>query len=130
MRHVGKQKRRLLLCSTAMVVGLYIFWATSLPAQEHFDVDSPIKSTCKFYDVSVVGEKHVWVVGYFGAIFYSEDGGKSWIEKSAGTNNALLGVCFASENEGWVVGEYGTILHTEDRGKTWEAQAYTLRLLA
>jgi len=74
------------------------------------------------YDVCTVGEQHVWVVGYFVAVFHSQDAGKSWLRKDAGTTNSFLGVSFANEEEGWIVGENGTILHTKDSGESWERQ--------
>lgn len=73
-------------------------------------------------DVSFVGEQG-WVVGTFGLILHSSDGGKSWEEQASGmVEKALLGVDFPDPSHGWVVGQDGTFLRTEDGGKTWEAR--------
>jgi photosystem II stability/assembly factor-like uncharacterized protein len=76
----------------------------------------------KFYDVSAGGKGNVWVVGYYGAIVHSNDGGKIWSRQDSGSSNSLLGVAFVNEREGWVVGELGVILHTKDGGVKWENQ--------
>ena len=81
-----------------------------------------IKHTDKLYDVSAAGNGHVWVVGYFGTIFHSEDNGLHWRRKELGTKRSLLGVCFIDEKHGWIVGDQGTILSTADGGESWEKQ--------
>jgi len=57
------------------------------------------------------------------AIFYSSDGGATWIEQNNPTYNELWGVSTSSNNEAYAVGVRGTILHTSDGGNTWEYQA-------
>lgn len=81
-----------------------------------------IKHTDKLYDVSAAGNGHVWVVGYFGAVFHSVDNGLNWSKKDVGTKMSLLGVHFFGEKAGWIIGDQGTILHTADGGDTWERQ--------
>ena len=81
-----------------------------------------IKHTDKLYDVSAAGNGHVWVVGYFGAVFHSTDNGLHWSRKNVGTKLSLLGVNFINEKTGWIVGDQGTILHTSDGGESWDIQ--------
>ncbi|MFC1494313.1 WD40/YVTN/BNR-like repeat-containing protein [Thermodesulfobacteriota bacterium] len=81
-----------------------------------------IKHTDKLYDVSAAGGDNIWVVGYFGSIFHSEDNGLSWTRKNAGTNESLSGVYFINEKKGWIVGESGLILTTSDEGESWKKQ--------
>jgi photosystem II stability/assembly factor-like uncharacterized protein len=81
-----------------------------------------IKHTDKLYDVAAPGGGKVWIVGYFGSIFCSEDNGLHWTRKDAGAKESLLGVHFPNEKEGWIVGDQGIILHTADGGETWERQ--------
>jgi photosystem II stability/assembly factor-like uncharacterized protein len=81
-----------------------------------------IKHTDKLYDVATAGDGKVWIVGYFGSIFYSEDRGLHWSRKDAGVKESLLGVYFLNEKKGWIVGDQGIILHTGDGGETWERQ--------
>jgi photosystem II stability/assembly factor-like uncharacterized protein len=75
----------------------------------------------RFYDIAIAN-KSIWLVGYFGKIAHSPDGGKTWTVQKSGTSNALLGVSFANERLGWAVGDSGTIVHTKDGGVTWTIQ--------
>ena len=84
--------------------------------------DPTIRFQDKFYDVSVRDKGNVWIVGYYGAILHSNDGGKHWSRQNSGASNSLLGVDFVNDREGWAVGELGTILHTKDGGAKWEKQ--------
>lgn len=74
------------------------------------------------YAVASPGNNRVIAVGYFGAIFLSEDGGNKWVRRSADTQASLYGIAMADEKRGWIVGQLGTILRTEDGGRTWAAQ--------
>jgi photosystem II stability/assembly factor-like uncharacterized protein len=75
----------------------------------------------RFYDVAVV-DKNIWIVGYFGKIVHSPDGGVTWIVQTADTLSALTGVSFVNDKLGWVVGSEGIVLHTGDGGVTWRRQ--------
>jgi photosystem II stability/assembly factor-like uncharacterized protein len=65
----------------------------------------------------------VVAVGYWGAAYVSEDGGKSWKKAETGTQKLLYDVSMANAKVGWAVGQLGLILRTEDGGHTWNAQA-------
>jgi photosystem II stability/assembly factor-like uncharacterized protein len=82
------------------------------------------------YDVQFVYEKNGWMVGEFGKIYHSTDGGASWTEQQnallgqAGITDALnlptwFGVRFLNATEGIAVGLEGKIAKTTDAGKTW-----------
>lgn len=82
------------------------------------------------YDVHFVDEKTGWMVGEFGKIYHSTDGGASWAEQQnsllgqAGITDALnlptwFGVRFRNATDGVVVGLEGKIAKTTDAGKTW-----------
>jgi len=82
------------------------------------------------YDVHFVDEKTGWMVGEFGKIYHSTDGGVTWTEQQnallgqAGITDALnlptwFGVRFINATEGIVVGLEGKIAKTTDAGKTW-----------
>jgi hypothetical protein len=74
------------------------------------------------YDLHFINKNNGWVVGDYGTILTTKDGGKSWIRQESGTNALLRGVDFIDEKRGWAVGVRGTVLHTEDGGKTWVKQ--------
>ncbi|RPI75116.1 MAG: hypothetical protein EHM47_03510, partial [Ignavibacteriales bacterium] len=60
-----------------------------------------------------------YVIGNFGKIFKTTDGGENWSEKNSGTNNVLRSIYFTSHNTGYVCGEAGTVLKTTDGGDNW-----------
>ena len=75
------------------------------------------------HGVIVPDEKHIWITGNFGAIFHSNDGGKSWEKQDAGGENFLISDgSFIDSKQGWLAGTRGTILHTNNSGKKWEKQ--------
>jgi photosystem II stability/assembly factor-like uncharacterized protein len=63
-----------------------------------------------------------WVVGEYGAIWHTEDSGRSWLKQVSPTAATLACVIVATPQLGWATGEGGTILHTEDGGATWKMQ--------
>jgi len=57
------------------------------------------------------------------SIFYSADGGTTWIPQSTGEmSGRLCSVHFIDENTGWSVGTNGTVLYTNDGGDNWNTQ--------
>jgi photosystem II stability/assembly factor-like uncharacterized protein len=81
---------------------------------DHFD---------DLYTATAVGSEHLWAAGYFGSIYRTRDGGKSFEKLPADTQKSLYGISFADENNGWVVGRNGYIIHTTNGGDTWEHQS-------
>ena len=74
-----------------------------------------------------------WIVGEFGTILNTRDGGKTWQTQEcpdlaafvAGGDwdrpmPALYGICFIDKNRGWIVGLDGVIIQTADGGNTWK----------
>jgi len=93
------------------------------------------------YDVHFVDEKTGWMVGEFGKIYHSTDGGVTWVEQQnallgqAGITDALnlptwFGVRFINATEGIVVGIEGKIAKTTDAGKTWTFIAQELAAIS
>lgn len=74
------------------------------------------------YGVKFIDPDDGWVVGAFGTIFHSEDGGETWQAQDSKTTENLYDVDFVDPKRGWVVGRSGTILHTDDGGRTWTPQ--------
>ncbi len=63
-----------------------------------------------------------FIVGDYGTILRSTDGGDSWEVQPSGTIYTLKSVRFFNDQLGIVVGEHGTILRTTDGGSTWAPQ--------
>lgn len=65
-----------------------------------------------------------WIVGEFGKIFRTRDGGKSWTWQSnvTGVNRDwiyLYDIGFREPQQGWIVGAGGILLATQDGGESW-----------
>lgn len=82
------------------------------------------------YGVHFVDAKTGWMVGEFGKIYHSTDGGATWTEQQnsllgqAGFDDALnlpvlFGVHFINAMEGVAVGIEGKVVKTTDGGKQW-----------
>lgn len=74
------------------------------------------------YDVHFPKPERGTIVGEFGVIFSTEDGGKSWVARESPVDTTLFGVYFADERNGWAVGIESAMLRTTDGGMTWETQ--------
>ena len=74
------------------------------------------------YALSYGDADHAWVVGEFGIIMASDDGGQTFHQQHGPVESTLFGVFFADAKRGWAVGLDSVILHTEDGGATWETQ--------
>jgi photosystem II stability/assembly factor-like uncharacterized protein len=74
------------------------------------------------YAISYANPDHVWVVGEFGTIMASDDGGRTFHQQHAPIESTLFGVHFTDARRGWAVGIDAVILRTEDGGATWTTQ--------
>ena len=73
-----------------------------------------------FYDVSFPTPDRAWIVGEFGVILASTDGGQSFTAQKDPVQSTLFGVTFPDAEHGWAVGLTGAMLRTQDGGQTWE----------
>lgn len=74
------------------------------------------------YSVSFPDPDHAWIVGEFGVILSSTDGGQTFQPQTSPTENSLFGVHFVDAQRGWAVGLEGTLIATTDGGITWAKQ--------
>jgi photosystem II stability/assembly factor-like uncharacterized protein len=74
------------------------------------------------YAISYGDRDHLWIVGEFGTIMASEDGGRTFKQQHGPVESTLFGVFFADAKRGWAVGMDNVILHTEDGGVNWLVQ--------
>jgi photosystem II stability/assembly factor-like uncharacterized protein len=72
--------------------------------------------------ISFADPEHVWVVGEFGVILASTDGGLTWHSQDSPVQSTLFSVFFADQQRGWAVGLESTLLRTSDGGSTWQKQ--------
>jgi photosystem II stability/assembly factor-like uncharacterized protein len=70
--------------------------------------------------IQFVNEKLGWIVGEFGLVLQTRDGGETWSAQNYGENlPQLFAVFFRDEQTGWAVGQLGTLMRTVDGGKHW-----------
>ncbi len=74
------------------------------------------------YAVSVVDDDQAVAVGYFGAVYLTQDGGETWVQGATGTRSSLYSVSMGDAKHGWAVGQRGLILRTDDGGLSWTEQ--------
>ncbi|MDR3667879.1 MAG: YCF48-related protein [Ignavibacteriaceae bacterium] len=79
-------------------------------------------TTNDLYGVFFTDASHGTVVGTYGTILHTTNGGTDWIAQISGTVNELFGVFFTDASNGTVVGSGGTILHTTNGGTDWVPQ--------
>jgi photosystem II stability/assembly factor-like uncharacterized protein len=61
-----------------------------------------------------------WIVGEFGLVLHTEDGGSTWTAQRSGSDlPQLYAVKFVDDQRGWVMGQAGSLIHTTDGGKRW-----------
>lgn len=82
-----------------------------------------------FYDVDFTDEQNGWIVGEFGTIRHTADGGRTWVEQQRSLLGGgivdifdlptLFGVHFVNSQEGVAAGLEGKIAETHDGGTTW-----------
>lgn len=108
------------------IAAITLLGAVSIGCHEtHFDPNletGEIQIFDDLFSVSAPTPDHVVAAGYWGAVYVSNDGGKTWQAGRTGTRNLLYGVSMADASKGWAVGQGGTILRTEDGGLTWTSQ--------
>jgi len=66
-------------------------------------------------------ENNACVIGEYGDVVVTTDGGNTWQSQIA-TKNNLNAVHFENKNVGWIVGEGGTILYTSNGGNIVEVK--------
>ena len=68
------------------------------------------------------------VIGIYGVVYHTADGGQSWKAPSCDLHKGTISVHFVNQDTGWALqsallpGMQGGILATRDGGKTWESQ--------
>jgi len=62
-----------------------------------------------------------YVVGDYGIIYHTKDGGNTWEKQVSGTDIDLWKVSSVSGDAAWVIGPAGTLLKTTNSGSDWVA---------
>jgi len=115
-----KLKKIIIVLSTA---ALFCCLTTGCKSKSKFKAPN-IKMVTPEYILSIdePEEGKVWIIGNYGVIFHSTNGGENWEEQNSGAEEMLCDVDFVDSKNGWVSGIKGTMLHTRDGGYNWEKQ--------
>jgi len=70
-----------------------------------------------------VNSSRGWVVGEYGTIIRTANGGKTWKHQSSGTVDGISDVDFVDADHGWASTDAGKVLRTADSGATWTSYA-------
>lgn len=87
------------------------FWQNPLPQ------GNQISDNFRFNDLEFI------LVGDYGTILYTSNGGLNWTIQNSGTDISLLATHFINNFTGWAVGWNGTILKTTDKGNHWTSMS-------
>ena len=61
-----------------------------------------------------------WIVGEFGLVLRTDDGGTTWNADKYGADlPQLYDVVFQNDSDGWIAGQLGTLMRTSDGGRSW-----------
>ena len=74
------------------------------------------------YAVSYADAQHLAVVGEFGVIMMSQDGGRTFESRKTDIESTLFGVFMGENGKGWAVGLEAVMLSTTDGGQTWKPE--------
>ena len=81
-------------------------------------------------DLDFVDRSHGWIVGSYGTLLHTADGGENWgTQQLPDTSVHLMGVDFVDVHSGWIVGESeedNFVASTHDGGETWTRQMQEL----
>jgi len=128
-----KINKNLILKKSSLLL-IILLITNSLFAQNFWDrIESPTDNflrTLHFAD-SLRG----WVAGDSGVVFYTSDGGISWMQQQTNTTNRIMKLFFLDDNIAWalawddeIAGDdlfYGTeILKTTDGGENWSGEQF------
>jgi len=95
--------------------------ATDAPSSQ-WHWQNPLPQGNNLRGASFVDANTGTVVGEYGTIVRTTDGGNSWTIQASGTTQTLWAVSFTDPNNGTAVGEGGTIVGTTDGGAHWASQ--------
>jgi photosystem II stability/assembly factor-like uncharacterized protein len=107
---------------SAFILALYLIF-NSFPVHSQWTWQNPLPTGAVYYrGCDFIDSSRGWIVGDWGCIIRTTDGGLTWEVQHSGVTADLYAVFFLDENYGWAVGSYGTIIHTINGGQSWQLQ--------
>jgi len=81
------------------------------------------KEDIKFQAIDFIDENHGWIIGIWGRLLVTTNGGQLWIEKNVEFSSQHSDIAFKDINHGWIIqADIGEIFHTSDGGESWDIQ--------
>ena len=71
--------------------------------------------------VAFADDNHGWIMGEFGMVLHTEDGGQTWKRQPSASGKLLYALHVFDENRVLAVGSEGTFMQTSDGGRHWQA---------
>jgi photosystem II stability/assembly factor-like uncharacterized protein len=96
--------------------------AAAGPSGRQWHWQNPLPQGNDLHGASFVDADTGTVVGAYGTIVRTTDGGSTWTIQSSGTTENLWAVSFTDATNGTAIGEARTILRTTDAGAHWVSQ--------
>jgi len=72
------------------------------------------------YDITFASDRNGFMVGDYGIVLATDNGGQTWTLLRAGNLPPIFSVSFVDRREGWAAGQNGLLLHTTDGGLNWK----------
>lgn len=110
------------ICLGTFVFALNFTVPTTLHGALATASEPPVSVYRSYYDASFPNAMQGWVVGTYGNILHTDDGGASWVRQASPTTEPLFSVQFVDAQHGWALGKSGVIVATSDGGTTWAVQ--------
>ena len=79
-----------------------------------------VNTSMNYYEIdSPNNGDDVFIIGNYGTLIHTNDGGTNWTNMDVGTTEHLRDIFFLSNSIGYICGDGATILKTTDGGMTW-----------
>ncbi|MDY6955747.1 MAG: YCF48-related protein [Pseudomonadota bacterium] len=118
-RRVSRVAVGLTVLSALLLTGIYADFKPGITPP----VDEPFAGRYRYYGLAVSPENsdQIWLVGSYGQVRISDDGGEHWRSGWTGTHQHLQDAVALGNGTVVAVGNGGDILRSEDSGQTWQA---------
>ncbi len=94
------------------------------PPQEYGWSVVPVSVSEALFDVFFLNENAGWIVGDYGAVVRTANGGTAWFLAWYPSVGYINRVFFVDATTGWIVTSSGQILKSTDAGASWDVQTY------
>jgi photosystem II stability/assembly factor-like uncharacterized protein len=101
-----------------VALGIYVRFAPPIPPP----VDDPFAGRYRYFGLAVAPQHSnlIWMVGTYGQVRMTRDGGEHWVTGWTGVDRHLQDAVALDENTVIAVGNDNAIVRSEDGGKSWQ----------